>query len=145
MKYLLNPVRFIISITEQLFSKAGNTTKDYTEFDASPHLDIKPSLNEVLYSEPCILSLLLDILIKVWIGKTGIIANLTQEFLNWTWQTASYFSLIYLVPQYFNSEYASTSDIVLSFARVIFALRLSRFLLNGKPNINLEKHISHKS
>ena len=77
-------MRFIISITEQLFSKAGNTTKDYTEFDASPHLDIKPSLNEVLYSEPCILSLLLDILIKVWIGKTGIIANLTQEFLNWT-------------------------------------------------------------
>ena len=69
----------------------------------------------------------------------------SNVFINLNWQIASYFSLIYLVQKYFNSEYASTSDVVLSFARAIFGLRLSWFLLNGKRNINLEKHIPDKS
>ena len=58
-----------------------DTTKVRIVFDAAAHVDNEPSLNDVLYSGPCMLPLLHDILIRFQIGKIGIVADVQQAFL----------------------------------------------------------------
>ena len=58
-----------------------DTTKVSIVFDASGHVDNEPSQNDVLYSGPCMLPLVHDILIRFRIGKIGIVANVQQAFL----------------------------------------------------------------
>ena len=51
-------------------------------FDASSKRGNELSLNECLYSGPCLLPSLYDILIRFRIGKIGIVADIQQAFLN---------------------------------------------------------------
>ena len=48
------------------------TTKVLTVFDTSAHVDNEPSPNDVLYSGPCMLLLLHDILIRFRIEKSAL-------------------------------------------------------------------------
>ena len=58
-----------------------DTTRVRIVFDASAHVDSEPSLNDVLYSGPCMLLLLHDVLTRFRIGKIGIVAHVQQTFL----------------------------------------------------------------
>ena len=42
----------------------------------------EPSLNDLLYSGPCMLPFLYDILLRFRISKVGLIADIKQAFLN---------------------------------------------------------------
>ena len=55
--------------------QSRDTTKLRTVFDASAHVSNEPSLNDVLYSGPCMLPLLHDISIRFRIGKIGVVAD----------------------------------------------------------------------
>ena len=57
-----------------------DTIKVRVVFDASVDVNNEPSLNEVLYSGPCMLPLLHDILIRFRIGKIGFVADVQQAF-----------------------------------------------------------------
>ena len=58
-----------------------DTTKVHIVFDALAYVDNEPSLNEVLYSGMCVLSLLHYILLRFRIGKLSIVADVQQAFL----------------------------------------------------------------
>lgn len=57
------------------------TSKLRIVFDASSHVQNQPSLNDVLYSGPCLLPLLYDVLLRFRIGKIGLVADIRQAFL----------------------------------------------------------------
>ena len=58
-----------------------DTTKVRIVFDASVHVNNEPSMNDSLYSGPCMLPLLHDILIRFRIGKIVVSADVQQAFL----------------------------------------------------------------
>ena len=58
-----------------------DTTKVHIVFDALAFVDNEPSLNEVLYSGMCMLSLLHYILLRFRIGKLSIVADVQRTFL----------------------------------------------------------------
>ena len=56
------------------------TTMVRIVFDGSAHSSDEPSINDVLYSGPCLLPLIFDILIRFCTGKIGIVADVKQAF-----------------------------------------------------------------
>ena len=58
-----------------------STTKVRIVFDGSAHNENERSINNVLYSGPCLLPLIFGILIRFRIGKIGIVADVKQAFL----------------------------------------------------------------
>ena len=58
-----------------------DTTKLRTVFDASGKIRNEPSLNDILYSRPCLLPYLYAILLRFRTGKIGLVSNIKQAFL----------------------------------------------------------------
>ena len=56
------------------------TTKVRIVFDDLAHSPNEPSINDVLYSGPCLLPLIFDILIRFRSGKIEIVADVKQAF-----------------------------------------------------------------
>ena len=57
------------------------TTKTRIVFDATAKIGSEPLLNEVLYSGPCLLPHLFDILLRLRIGKVAVVSGIEQAFL----------------------------------------------------------------
>ena len=51
-------------------------------FDASSKVRDELSLNDCLYSGPCLLPAIFDILLQFRLGKIGLVSNIKQAFLN---------------------------------------------------------------
>ena len=58
------------------------TTKIRVVYDASARLSNEPSLNECLYSGPCLLPKIFDILLRFRLRSIGLISDVQQAFLN---------------------------------------------------------------
>ena len=58
-----------------------DTTKMRVVFDASVKLPKQPSLNDVLNSRLCLLPLVQDIVLQFRIGKTAVVSDMQQAFL----------------------------------------------------------------
>ena len=57
------------------------TTKTRVVFDVSARSDKnKPSLNDILYSGPCLLPLIEDILLQFRLGRIAVVADIQQDF-----------------------------------------------------------------
>ena len=59
-----------------------DTTKVRIVFDASSKVRDEPSLNDCLYSGPCLLPAIYDILLRFRLGKIGLVSDIKQAFLN---------------------------------------------------------------
>ena len=103
-----------------------DTTKVRIVFDASAHVDNEPSLNDVLYSGPCMLLLLHDVLIRFRIGKIGILADVQQTFLQIEVEEKHWDFLRFI--WFDNVLSKNPSYVLLDFARVVFGLTCSPFL-----------------
>ena len=58
------------------------TTKTRIVLDASTKSDKnEPSLNEILYSGPCLLPLIEDILLRFRLGRIAVVTDIQQAFL----------------------------------------------------------------
>ena len=102
-----------------------DTTKVRIVFDASAHVDNESSLNDILYSGPCMLPLLHDILIRFRIGKIGIVANVQQAFLQIEIDENHRGFLRFI---WFNNVLSNNpSHVLVRFARVVFGLTCSLF------------------
>ena len=119
-----------------------DTTKVRIVFYASVHVDNEPSLNDVLYSGPCMLLtvyvlysgpcmyvtvyVLHDVLIRFRIGKIGIVADVQQTFLQIEVEEKHWDFLRFI---WFDSVLSKNpSYVLLDFARVVFGLTCSPFL-----------------
>ena len=58
-----------------------DTAKLRIVFDASAKIRNELSLNDILYSGPCLLPYLYDILLRFRTGKIGLVSNIKQAFL----------------------------------------------------------------
>ena len=56
------------------------TTKIRIVFDASSKLQDQPSLNDCLYSGPCFLPSIFEILLRFRLGEIGIVSDIQQAF-----------------------------------------------------------------
>ena len=57
------------------------TTKTRIVLDASVKSDKnEPSLNDILYSGPCLLPLIEDILLQFRLGRIAVVADIQQDF-----------------------------------------------------------------
>ena len=110
-------------------SQNRDTTKLRIVFDASAHVGNEPSLKDVLYSGPCMLPLLHDILIRFRIGKIGIVADVQQALLQIEIDEKHRDFLRFI---WFDNVLSNNpSYVLLRFARVVFGLTCSPLLLNG--------------
>ena len=105
-----------------------DTTKIRVVFDASAKSLKQPSLNDMLYSGPCLLPLVQDILLRFRIGKTALVADMQQAFLRISIAETHKKLLQFLwFEDINNSDVAKT----LRFACVMIGLTCSPFLLNA--------------
>ena len=58
-----------------------DTTKIHVVFDTSAKSPKQPSLNDILYSGPCLLPLVQDILLRFRISETVVATDIQQPFL----------------------------------------------------------------
>ena len=105
-----------------------DTTKIRAVFNASAKSPKQPSLNDILYSGPCLLPLVQDILLRFRIGETAVVADIQQAFLQISIAETHRNLLRFLWFEDINN-----SDVVktLRFDRVMFGLTCSPFLLNA--------------
>ena len=108
-----------------VFRQNRDTAKVRIVFDASAHVDNESSLNDILYSGPCMLPLLHDILIRFRIGKIGIVANVQQAFLQIEIDENHRGFLRFIWFGNFLSN--NPSHVLVRFARVVFGLTCSPF------------------
>ena len=115
-----------------------DTTKIRVGFDASAKSPKQPSLNDILYSGPCPLPLVQDILLRFRIGETAAVADIQQAFLQISIGEPRRNLLRFLWFEGINK-----SDVIktLRFARVMFGLTCSPFLLNATIRAHVEKHL----
>ena len=107
-------------------------------FDASAKVKNSPSLNECLYSGPCLLTLLFGILLRFRLHKITLIYDIKQAFLNVGIGEEDRNYLRFL---WFDNPFSSNAKIiVLRFLRVVFGIISSPFLLNGTLRFHLEKY-----
>ena len=74
-----------------VIKKDSETTKVRPVFDGSSKMKNKPSLNECLYSGPCLLNLIFPILLRFRMFQIGLISDIKQAF---ELQTITYVSEI---------------------------------------------------
>ena len=117
------------------------TTKVRIVFDASSKRRSEPSLNECLYSGPCLLPSLYDILLGFQIGKIAIVSDIQQAFLNVEIAKHHRDLLRFLWFKDFSNPSNQAVD-VLRFTRVVFGLTSSPFLLNGTIAYHLSKYVN---
>ena len=95
------------------------TTKTRIVLDASVKSDKnEPSLNDILYSGPCLLPLIEDIILN----------ECHRNCLRFFW---------------YNNIFDENCLKVYRFGRVLFGLTCSPFLLNGRVKVHVEKHVNH--
>ena len=96
-----------------------DTTKIRVVFNASAKSPKHSSLNDILYSGPCLLPLVQDILLRFRIGETAVVADIQQAFLQ-----ISIAETHRNLPRFLWFEDINNSDVVktLRFARVMFGL-----------------------
>ena len=114
------------------------TTKVRIVFDDSAHSPNEPSINDVLYSGPCLLSLIFDILIRFRTRKIGIVADVKQTFhqIEIVKEHRDFLRFLWFKDILYNQE-----TITLRFKRIIFGLTCSPFLLNGTIKEHLQKYL----
>ena len=114
------------------------TTKTRIVFDASAKNGLEPSLNEILYSGPCLLPYIFDILLRFRIGKFALVSDIKQAFLQ-----------IMIDPVHRNFlrflwyEDLLTDNPILTvyrFTRVLFGLTSSPYLLNATVRCHMNKY-----
>ena len=87
------------------------------------HNENEPSINDVLYSGPCLLPLIFGIFIIFHTGKIGIVADVKQVFLQ-TEISEEHRNFLRFI--WFKNVFSTNSEqIILSFKRVIFGLTCS--------------------
>ena len=119
--------------------KDHNTTKLRIVFDVSAKIRNEPSLNDILYSGPCLLPYLYDVLLRFQTGKIGLVGNNKQAFLqveiaeqHQDFVRFFWFKDINEMPPKVTS---------LRSTRVVFGLTSSPFLLNGTIKIDVSKYL----
>ena len=119
------------------------TTKTRIVFDASAKSDKnEPSLNDILYSGPCLFPLIEDILLQFRLGRIAVVADIQQAFLQISVNECHRNYLRFL---WYNDIFDEDSLKVYRFGRVLFGLTCSPFLLNGIVNVHVEKHVNHET
>ena len=115
------------------------TTKVRPVFDASSKANKgEPSLNECLYSGPCLLPLIFDILLRFRMGRIGIVADIKQAFLNIEIEEEHRNLLRFL---WVNMK--DDSVYILRFTRALFGLTCSPFILNATVKSHLMKELAN--
>ena len=104
------------------------TSKTRIVFDASAKLDKnEPSLNDILYSGPCLLPLIENILLRFRLGKIALVNECHRNYLKILW---------------YDNLFDENSLKIYRFARILFGLICSPFLLNGTVKEHVKKHIN---
>ena len=117
------------------------TTKTRIVFDVSARSDKnKPSLNDILYSGPCLLPLIEDILLRLRLGRIAVNADIQQAFLQISVNECHRNYLRFL---WYNNIFDENILKVYRFGRVLFGPTCSPFLLNGTVKVHIEKHVNH--
>ena len=106
------------------------TTETRIVLDASARSDKnEPSLNDILYSGPCLLPLIEDILLRLRLGRIAVNADIQQAFLQISVNECHRNYLTFL---WYNNIFDENSLKVYRFDRVLFGLTCSLFLLKDK-------------
>ena len=124
---------------QAVIKKDRETTKLRIVFDAASKTKNDLSLNDSLLTGSCLLPLLNDILIRFRIGKYGLVADIKQAFLQICLNEEHRDFVLFL---WFTDIHAINPEVViLRFARVVFGLTSSPFLLNATIKHHLEKYL----
>ena len=116
-----------------------DTTKLRIVFDASAEIRNELSLNNIVYSGPCLLPYLDDILLRFWTGKIGLVGDIKQAFLQVEIAEEQRDRIRFL---WFNDINETPRKITsLRFTRVVFSLTSSPFLLNWTIKIHVSKYL----
>ena len=119
------------------------TTKTHIVFNGSAKSNKnEPSLNDILYSGPCLLPLIEDILLRFRLGRIAVVADIQQAFLQISVNECRRNYLRFLL---YNNIFDENSLKVYRFGRVLFGLTCSSFLLNGTVKAHVEKHVNHET
>ena len=87
-------------------------------FDACSKVRDESSLNDCLYSGPCLLPAIYDILLRFRLGKIGLVSDIEQAFLNIAMAEEHRDLLRFLWYENFDAGYPKV--IILQFTRVVF-------------------------
>ena len=118
-------------------------TKTLVVFDVWAKSDKnETSLNDILYSGPCLLPLIEEILLRFRLGRIAVVANNQQAFLQVSVNECHRNYLRFL---WYNNIFDENSVKVYRFGRVLFGLTCSPFLLNGTVKIHVKKHVNHET
>ena len=119
------------------------TTKTRIVFDASARIGSEPSLNELLYSGPCLPPYLFDILLRFRIGRVALASDIEQVFLQIEINEQHRDFLRFLWYNEFLTN--NTKLTVYRFARVIFGTNCSSFLLSAtiREHMTQYKEVFH--
>ena len=117
----------------------NDTRKLRIAFDASSKAKGEYCLNDILYSGPCLLPYLYDILLRFRAGKFGLVADIKQAFLQ-IGITEDHRDLLRFL-WFKNINDVPLTPTTLRFTRVVFGLTSSPFLLNGTIKHHLEKYM----
>ena len=108
-------------------------------FDACSKVRDESSLNDCLYSGPCLLPAIYDILLRFRLGKIGLVSDIEQAFLNIAMAEEHRDLLRFLWYENFDAD--DPEVISLRFTRVVFGLTSSPFLLNGTISSHVSQNI----
>ena len=117
------------------------TSKLRIVYDASAKHDQQPSLNDILYSGPCLLPLLFEILLRFRIGTIGVVADIKQAFLQIEIAEEHRDFLRFL--WYEDVSMTNPKLVIKRFTRVIFGITSGPFLLGGTIEVHLNKFIQN--
>ena len=115
------------------------STKVRMVCDGSARSRNQASLNDVLYSGPCLLPLLYDILLRFRIGAIAIVADIKQAFLQIEVAPEHRDFLRFLWFDDVKKE--DPVEIIMKFTRVLFGITSGPFLLSGTLEVHLQKYI----
>ena len=118
------------------------TTKTRIAFNASAKYQDEKSLNDVLDSGPCMLPRIFDILVRIRLGKIGIVTDIKQAFLKIAIDEDQ---CDFLQMIWYKSVFAQNPTVkILRFARLVFGLTSRPLILNGTVRIHLQKYLSEE-
>ena len=113
------------------------TTKVRPVFDGSAKIKGNPSLNECLYSGPCLLKMIFSILLRFRMYPIGLTSDIKQAFLN-VGVTEEHRDFMRFL--WFEDVFADDPIVVIyRFTRVLFGLICSPFLLNGTIEVHVTR------
>ena len=113
------------------------TTKVRVVFDASAKNCNEPSLNDCLYARPCLLRQSYDILVRFRLHNMILMSDIKQTILNVVIRDEDRNYLRFL---WYNDPFSTEPNIIiLRFARVVFDIISSPFLLNATIKYHLER------